>query len=199
MGNFNKDIYMKGCHLITKFCGDTSNMYQFVFNPDTAEFSDIYACGSGLEFEIEEDGAYTVVTLKNEDAELVDAGIKIGSRIYTAEDIASIISDEAYYNVINIGLYDIDETFSICKLKKCLATLEMKVFQEMLDNCGKIKCKNSEPRAQIDFLFTAVWLIEHYIELGNIERARAIYERLKGCGDLCKNLLNDKRSCGCNG
>ena len=199
MGNFSKDIYMKGCHLITKFCGDTSNMYQFVFNPDTAEFSDIYACGIGLEFEIEEDGAYTIVTLQNEDAELVENGIKIGSRVYTAEEIASIISDEAYYNAINIGLYDIDETFSICKLKKCLANLEMKVFQEMLDNCGKIKCRNSEPRTQIDFLFTGVWLIEHYIELGNIERARAIYERLKGCGDLCKNLLNDKRSCGCNG
>lgn len=199
MGNFNKDIYMKGCHLITKFCGDTSNMYQFVFNPDTAEFSDIYACGSGLEFEIEEDGAYTVVTLQNEDAELVENGIRIGNRVYTAEDIASIISDDAYYGVINIGTYDIDETFSICKLKKCLANLEMKVFQEMLNNCGKIKCKNAEPRTQIDFLFTGIWLIEQYIELGNIEKARAIYERLKGCGDLCKNLLNDKRSCGCNG
>ena len=179
--------------------GDTSNMYQFVFNPDTAEFSDIYACGTGLEFEIEEDGSYTVVTLQNEDAELVDEGIRIGSRIYTAEEITSIISSDAYYNAINIGLYDIDETLSICKLKKCLANLEMKVFQEMLKNCGKINCKTNESRSQIDFLFIAVWLIEHYLEVGNIERARAIYERLKGCGNLCQNLLNDKRSCGCDG
>ena len=54
MGNFNKEIYMKGCRLITKVDGDTSNMYQFVFNPETAEFSDIFPCGNGLEFELED-------------------------------------------------------------------------------------------------------------------------------------------------
>lgn len=199
MGNFSKDVYMQGCHLITRMYGDTSDMYQFVFNPDTAEFSDIYACGKGLEFEIEEDGVYRVVTLKNSNAELVDDGIKIGSRTYTAEELTTIISDEAYYNVINIGVYDMDETLSICKLKKCLANLEMNVFQDMLKNCGKIKCKSGENKSQIDFLFIGVWLIEHYVELGNIEKAQAIYERLKGCGDLCQKLLNDKRSCGCNG
>ena len=86
----------------------------------------------------------------------IENGIKIGSRIYTAEEIASIISDEAYYNAINIGLYDIDETFSICKLKKCLANLELKLFQEMLKNCGKMKCKTDGIKTQIDFLFIAV-------------------------------------------
>lgn len=200
MGNFNKEIYMRGCHLVTKFCGDTSDMYQFVFNPDTAEFSDIYACGTGLEFEIEEDGAYTVITLYNEDAELIDGKLKLGNgNIYSAEEIASIVGDEHVYNGLDVGVYDIDETFSICKLKKCLANLEMKMFQEMLKNCGQIKCKSNESRSQIDFLFTGIWLIEHYIELGNIERARAIYDRLKGCGNLCENLLKDKRSCGCDG
>ena len=190
---------MKGCHLVTKMYGDTSNMYQFVFNPDTAEFSDIYACGNGLEFEIEQDGVYRVVTIQNPDAEIVEEGIKIGSRIYSAEDLTTILSDEAYYHAINIGIYDIDETLSICKLKKCLASLELNVFQDMLKNCGKINCKSNDVKSQRDFLFITVWLIEHYIELGNVEKARAIYDRLKGCGDLCKDLLNDKRSCGCNG
>ena len=199
MGNFSKDIYMKGCHLITKMYGDTSNMYQFVFNPDTAEFSDIYACGNGLEFEIEEDGVYRIVTIQNSDAEIVEEGIRIGSRTYSVEELTTILSDEAYYHAINIGVYDIDETLSICKLKKCLASLELNVFQDMLKNCGKINCKSNDVKSQRDFLFIAVWLIEHYIELGNIEKARAIYDRLKGCGDLCKDLLNDKRSCGCNG
>ena len=69
----------------------------------------------------------------------------------------------------------------------------------MLKNCGSSKCKNDEVKSQRDFLFIAVWLMEHYIELGNIEKAQAIYERLKGCGDLCQSLLNDKKSCGCNG
>lgn len=200
MGNFNQDIYMKGCRLITSMYGDTSNMYQFIFNPDTAEFSDIYAYGTGLEFEIEEDGAHTVVTIQNEDAELIDGKLKLANgEIYSAEDITSIISDNHFYNGLYIGVYDIDETFSICKLKKCLANLELKVFQEMLKNCGQIKCRSNESRSQIDFLFIAVWLIEHYLELGNIEKAKAIYERIKGCGDLCQDLLKDKRSCGCDG
>jgi hypothetical protein len=69
----------------------------------------------------------------------------------------------------------------------------------MLKNCGSIKCKNDEVKAQRDFLFIAVWLMEHYIELGNIEKAQAIYDSLKGCGNLCQNLINDNKSCGCNG
>lgn len=56
MGKFNKTICMQGCRLISRVCGDTSDMYQFVFNPDTAGFSDIYPCGSGLELDIEKDG-----------------------------------------------------------------------------------------------------------------------------------------------
>lgn len=200
MGNFSKDIYMKGCRLIIRMYGDTSNMYQFVFNPDTAQFSDIYPCNdTGLEFEIEDDGVYRIVTFQKDNAELIDDGIKIGNKTYTAEDITSLISDEVYYNPVEIGIYDVDDTLSICKLKKCLAELELKAFQEMLKNCGKMKCKTDGIKTQIDFLFIAVWLIEHYLEVGNIERAKAIYERMKGCGNLCQNLLNDKRSCGCDG
>ena len=198
MGNFNKDIYMNGCHLVIKLYGDTQNMYQFVFNPDTAEFSDIYSYEDGLEFEIEEDGAYSVVTIKNPIAELVDNGLQIGSRVYSAQELTEIISLEN--QIIEIGEWDLDSTFSICKLKKCLANLELKTFQELLKNCGKMNCKNGDDvKSQRDFLFIAVWLIEHYIELGNIEMAKSIYDRLKGCGNLCQDLLNDKRSCGCNG
>lgn len=199
MGNFNKEIYMKGCRLITSVEGDTSNMYQFVFNPDTVEFSDIYPCGNGLEFTLEKDGTYRVVTFKHDNATLTEDGIKLGIRELTAEEISRLISGEISYPGINIGVYDIDDVLSICKLKKCLAELELKVFQDMLKNCGKINCKTNDVRSQRDFLFIAVWLMEHYIELGNIERAQAIYNKIKGCGDLCKDLLKDKRSCGCNG
>lgn len=197
MGNFNKSVYMKGCHLIARICGDTSDMYQFVFNPDTAEFSDIYSYDAGLHFEIEEDGRYNVVTIKNPNATLVEGGLQIGNQVYSAERLTELL--DVNYTAVNLGQIDLDETFSICKLKKCLANLELNAFQEMLKNCGKLKCKNDDIKAQRDFLFIAVWLIEHYIELGNIEMAQSIYERLQTCGDLCGNLLKDKRSCGCDG
>lgn len=199
MEHFKKDIYMKGCHLITRMYGDTSNMYQFVFNPETAEFSDISLCGTGLDFEIEEDGVYRVVTLKIDNAELIENGIKIGVIEYTTEELMEALENGTYYDPRYFGEYDIDSMLSICKLKKCLATLELNVFQDLLKNCGKINCKTSEVKSERDFLYIAVWLIEHYLELGNIERAQAIYDNLKGCGNLCQNLTNDKRSCGCNG
>ena len=53
--------------------------------------------------------------------------------------------------------YEIDDIFSVCKLKKCLAELELKTFQDMLKNCGKIKCReNDDVKAQRDFLYIAI-------------------------------------------
>ena len=202
MDNFNKDIYMEGCRLISRVCGDTSDMYQFVFNPDTAEFSDIYPCGSGLELDIEKDGWYRIVTFRKEGTILENGAINAGDRLYDAEYIMDHIEDaeSALWHPEYIGEYEVDDIFSVCKLKKCLAELELKTFQDMLKNCGKIECKeNDDVKAQRDFLYIAVWLIEHYAELGKIEEARAIYNRIKGCGDICSNLLKEKRSCGCNG
>lgn len=195
MGKFTKDIYMQGCRLLSRITGDTSGMYQFILNPDTEEFSDIYACGNGLEFEIEDDGKYYVITIKNDTAEVVDGKLLIGSREYTSREISDIVLNT--YDVINIGEYDVDEVLSICKLKKCLIDLQLEAFKNMLKNCGKNKCAADELKSQRDFLFAAIWLIEHYIELGNIEKAWSVYESIKGCGNICANMNNVK--CGCNG
>ena len=196
MENFRKEIYMRGCHLFTKLTDDLSNIYQFVFSK-TGEFSEIYDCSQGMEYELDNDGTYYVVTIQNDNAELIDGKLIIGSREWTAEQLQENI--QATYQPIQIGLYDIDELLSICKLKKCLADLELRMFQELLKNCGSNKCKNDELKGQRDFMFIAVWLIEHYIELGNIEMARNIYERLESCGSICETLSNDKKNCGCNG
>ena len=196
MGNFDKDIFMKGCHLITRVSGDSSNLYQFIFNPETKDHSNIAPCGTGLDYELEDDGLYRIVTLQAVDANLDGEDIIIGFQRYTVDDILDAIKDEVENPVFT---YDIDDTLSICNLKKCLVELEMKVFREMLKNCGEIVCKDDQIKAQRDFLFIAVWLMEHYVEIGNIEKAWSIFERLRGCGNLCGDLLNNKKGCGCNG
>lgn len=94
MGNFNKDIYMEGCHLVTRVYGDTQDMYQFVFNPETVEFSDILPCGSGLQFEIEKDGLYRIVTFKKANTVLVNGAIDTGAGLYTAKYIMDNIEKE---------------------------------------------------------------------------------------------------------
>lgn len=202
MGKFNKTTYMQGCRLISSICGDTSDMYQFIFNPETAEYSDIYPCDTGSEFEIEEDGWYRLVTFKKPNATIENGAIVIDGESYDSYFIMDDLknNEEAFWNPKYMDEYDIEDVFSVCKLKQCLAELELKTFRDMLKNCGKIQCKeNDDVKAQRDFLYIAVWLIEHYAELGKIDEALAIYNRLKGCGDICKNLLKDKRSCGCNG
>lgn len=197
MGNFNKEIYMKGCRLRTKLTDDLPNMYQFIFNSEKGDFSEIYDCSDGMEYELEDDGTYYVVTIQNANATLSDGKLTIGSRTWSAEELQENI--QSANQIINIGLYDLDEVLSICKLKKCLADLELRMFQEQLKNCGSIKCKNSELKGQRDFMFIAVWLIENYIDLGNIEKARSIYDRLQSCGSLCETLASDTKNCGCNG
>ena len=197
MGNFNKQLRMQGCRLISNVLDDTSDMYQFVFNPDKAEFSDIFPCATELEFELTEDGVYSVVTLKVSNARVVDGNLRIGSRTYSAEEITENITSA--HPMLNVGFYDIDDMISICQLKKCLAKLELDLFQDLLKSCGATRCKTSEARSQRDFLFIAVWLIEHYLELGNIEKARTIYESIQGCGSICNDLMKNKKDCGCNG
>lgn len=196
--NFNKEIYTKGCRLYIKFIDEPVDMYQYIFNPDTKEFSEIYSCESGMEYEFDEDGVYYIVTYKNPNAVLSDGKLTIDSRCYDAETLQSAL--EAPISIIGDRIFDINETLSICKLRKCLMNLEMKVFQDLLKSCGSTRCaKNDEIRSQRDFIFIAVWLIEHYLELGNLEKARTIYESIRSCGSLCNDLLNNKNECGCNG
>jgi hypothetical protein len=154
MGSFNKEIYMRGCHLGVRLLDDPSDIYVFVFNPETEEYSDIYPYEIGLEFELENDGLYQVVILKNSAAELSDEGLVIGSRTYDSEELLKAI-ESGRIGVSEITP-DIDEMLCICSLKKCLANLELQVFQDMLKNCGSIKCKDNEIRSQRDFIFIAV-------------------------------------------
>lgn len=197
MESFKKEIYMRRRHLGVKILDDPSNIYIFVFNPETKEFSNIYKYEEGLEFELDSDGIYNVVTIKNSIAELTDYGLKIGSIEYESEDLLKAVES----GVVNISEFepDVDETICIWGLKECLTNLELQIFSELLKNCGSIKCKNSEIKSQRDFLFIAVWLIENYLDLGDIERAKMVYRNIQSCSSICKNLSKYNKDCGCNG
>jgi hypothetical protein len=91
MSNIEKKICMRGCRLITKVEGDTSGVYQFVFNPKTEDFSEIYSCAEQLEFELDVDGLYEIVTLRNNDAVLEDGKLTIGTRTFSAQEVIGSI------------------------------------------------------------------------------------------------------------
>ena len=154
MESFKKEIYMRGSHLGIKMIDDPSNIYVFVFNSETDEFSDIYNYVDGLELELDGDGIYTIVTIRNSEAQLVEDGIKIGSVTYTPETLLEAINSDVVF--ISEGEPDMEDVICIWSLKKCLAELELQIFRDLLKNCGSIKCRDSEIRSQRDFLFIAV-------------------------------------------
>lgn len=197
MGNFNKEIYIRGRNLGVKILDDPSDIYIFIFNLDSDDFSDIYKYENGLEFELEEDGIYNVAIIKNSTAQLTETGLKIGSVDYDSRELYKAIrSDIVIVSEIDP---DVDETIFIWNLKECLANLELQIFRELLKNCGSVSCRNSEIKSQRDFLFMAIWLIENYLDLGDIEKAKMVYQNIQSCSSICRDKSNYNKNCGCNG
>lgn len=197
MSNINKEICTKGCHLRVTVTDDPQGVYQFIFNSDADAFSNIYSCEDPLEFTPDVDGIYEIVTLRNTEAVLTEEGLTIGTRTFTPKEIINAI--EAPVWILGNTEYDIDDTICICNLKKCLVNLQLQLFQDMLKSCGSSKCKGNPNKSEIDFIFIAVWLIEHYLELGKVEKALEVYKCIQSCGSICKELIKNNRNCGCNG
>ncbi len=134
--------------------------------------------------------------IEGNDISLQNGNLRIGSVSYTVKEFIDAV--ESGVVGFNNAKLDTDEIFCNCKLKKCLLNLQMKVFQEMLKNCGSMRCKNDELKAQRDFLFIANWLMEHLAEEDKVEQLHNIYEGILSCGSICDDLL-DNKNCGCNG
>ena len=201
MKDFNINVYMTGCHLVVEIPDGTPDIYQVLFNTSTEECSDIIPYNDPFESEMEKDGIYRYCIVKASNAVLKNGKLLINGKELTNKELADAISLQ---NTLVLGNYVdssfFDDIFCICKLKKCLSDLQLKVFRDLVKNCGSSKCKNGdELKAQRDFLFLAVWLMEHLIDAGKSELVRDIFDSLQSCGSICGNLLKSNKNCGCNG
>lgn len=190
-------VFKKACILTFEF-EHLDNTYGFLVNKTSGEFSPIEKFDSIASFEVDKDGIYEFVLIESDGLTIVDDN---NFKIYEAE-----WSLEDYYNAIAEGANPIKDrgdfytkiTFCACKLEKCLLPLQMKVFNELVKNCGK-GCKNlDELKAQRDFLFIANWIMEHLEEYDRFEELMNIYEGIQSCSSLCNDLLKNKK-CKCNG
>lgn len=158
MKDFNIQVCMTGCHLTIQIPGGTPDIYQVLFNTITEEYSEIIPYTNSFESEMEEDGIYRYCIIQAPEAVLQDGKLHINGKILTNIQLAQSIVDEdglVLGNYIDNSFSD--EIFCICKLKKCLLDLQLKVFKDLVKNCGSSKCKNGdELKAQRDFLFLAV-------------------------------------------
>ena len=198
MEKFNVKAYIQGCRLIIDVIDGTPDVYQVLFNTDTEEITDIVKWNGQFINDLESDGIYKLCLVKDRNATLLNNGnLRINGRELTPQELVDAIGLEQA-NILGTTDYESEEIFCMCKLKKCLIELQKKIFQEMLKNCGSRSCKSDEYKSQRDFLFIAVWLLEHLVEEEKWEQVRNLYNSLKSCGSICDGMLKSNK-CGCNG
>ena len=198
MKDFDVNFYLDGCRLSVEIGNGTPSTYIVLFNSSTETVSKITKVpNNSTEFNLDEDGIYQIylfdvpTAILNSKSELI-----VNNQLYDAQKIVD--EWEGFKVLTSCNFFE--ELFCICKLKKCLSDLQLKVFRDLVKNCGSSKCKNGdELKAQRDFLFLAVWLMEHLIDAGKSELVRDIFDSLQSCGSICGNLLKSNKDCGCNG
>lgn len=203
-------VTKKGCKLTFKF-DHSNNTYGFLRNTITSEFSDIEKFDSVASFEVDSDGIYEFILIDSEgltipENKLVEIegklvpGFKDYGYSWTYDDYVEAIRTVEAGGIPknNPGNFSTKKVFSTCKLEKCLLSLQLKVFNELVKNCGK-GCKNlDEIKSQRDFLFIANWIMQHLEEYDRFEELYNIYEGIQSCNSLCNDLLKNNK-CGCNG
>lgn len=194
---FDINVYIQGCQLMIDVVDGAPDMYQVLFNTDTEEISDIVQWNGRFRYNLGSDGIYKFCIVQDPNAVLRNGTLTINGHELDAKDLADAIGLEKF-NILGIARYSSEEIFCICKLKKCLLELQKKIFQDMLKNCGSRSCKTNEYKSQRDFLFIAVWLLEHLAEEGKWEQVKKLFKSLQTCGSICDGLLKSNK-CGCNG
>ena len=191
----NINVYITGCHLTLDVENGSPSIYLVLLNTDTKWHSEIRQWNGTFEFDIEKDGIYKIYAIDEPNAVLNNGILSIENERYDSERFVDTIES----NITHLGSGEnyTEEIFCICNLRKCLLNLQMKAFQNMLKNCGSRKCKDDEIKAQRDFIFIAVWLMDRLMEQGKEEQVREIYESIQGCGSICSDILKSNR-CGCN-
>lgn len=89
--------------------------------------------------------------------------------------------------------------FSVCKLQKCLVSLQRKLLPINSSICGFDKCITDETlRNRRDFLLSALYVFDYLKDTGNFTEAQRILNNLSTCDSLCDDeLANLNNDCGC--
>lgn len=188
-------FYMQGCRLIIDIEDGTPDIYVILYNTETEWYSNILKYDGTINYDLNSDGIFKVYIFKSIAGVLSSNTLTINNEVYSPYRLIKTF-DEGWINIVDD--YFSEEVFSICKLRKCLLNLQMKMFYNSVKDCGMNKCKSDELKAQRDFLFIAVWLMEHLIEEGKDEQVKEVYASLRTCKSLCEDLTNNNK-CGCNG
>lgn len=88
-----------------------------------------------------------------------------------------------------------DNVFSICKLERCLVSLQKKI----IDNCYTNKCEtDNDLKYKRDFILDSIFVLKYLISVHNYTEAQRILDNLSSCGNICGDGLNASLNNGCN-
>lgn len=89
--------------------------------------------------------------------------------------------------------------FSVCKLQRCLVSLQRQLLFSNSCTCSYDKCSTDEMlRNRRDFLLSALYVFDYLKDNRNFTEAQRILDNLSTCSSICGDELdNINNSCGC--
>lgn len=87
------------------------------------------------------------------------------------------------------------ELFSLCKLRSCVINKEKELIENFARTCNKAgKCEKTET-SNVNILLIALFLIEHFVRLGEYGKATILLDKIRSCGGLCEEPVT--KTCNC--
>lgn len=91
-----------------------------------------------------------------------------------------------------------EKIFSICKLQRCLVSLQRQLLFSGINNCGYNECNTDKDlRNRRDFLLGALYVFDYLKDIGNFMEAQRILDNLSTCYSICGEDLMNLNDCGC--
>lgn len=89
--------------------------------------------------------------------------------------------------------------FSVCKLQKCLVSLQEKLLFTNSCTCSYDQCNTDKTlRNHRDFLLSALYVFDYLKDTQNYTEAQRILDNLSSCNSICGDELDERNnSCGC--
>lgn len=110
------------------------------------------------------------------------------------DEIFNLVVDRQY----NSCFYYSRDTFSMYDIVECYVMKEQARLKEMLRNgCSGTCTSGSNDDYALDLLLSAMIVIDDLIKKGNYFEAQRIIDSLNTCNNLCKDVKNKLKGCGC--
>ena len=97
----------------------------------------------------------------------------------------------------NIFWFD-DKLFTIYNLVECFVLTERDRLNELFKNGCRLGCDTSYNALNADFLAIVLFVLKHYIDIGEYTEAHRLLSKLETCNGLCKRVKKQLKGCGCD-